>query len=451
MSDPIHRSDTALGSLPIPRLLFKLALPATVSMMINALYNLVDAIFVGQAAGPLAIAALAVAFPVQQIIVAIGQMFGQGAASIVSRALGARQADEAAFTAGSAMTISFLTIAALAALAGLNLDAVLRIFGADAAVVPYGHAYLKWILVGAPFVTVAMTGNNLLRAEGKMTVAMTTMMVGAVLNIILDPIFIFALGMGVEGAGLATAISQIAAFLTVMVYYSTGRSVLNIKPRHFRPRLDLVRSSTILGFPIFVRQGANSVIATLINNLLIIYGTAISVAVYGTVNRLLMFMFMPMFGMVQAFQPMVGYNYGARSFDRVRQTIRVTVLAICVYGAVATALLFAFPHVLFRLFTSDGGLIDQGVPALRLIVSMLPFIGIQIVGAGFFQSTGHARPALALGMLRQIILLIPLVLILPRFYGLVGIWIAFPIADLLSTIVTAIVLARTTQKLRDES
>lgn len=443
------RSDAALGTLPIPKLLVRLAMPATFSMMINALYNLVDAIFVGQAAGPPAIAALAVAFPVQQIILAFGQMYGQGSASIVSRMLGARRAESAADAAGSAITATFVTIAVLAFAARTNLDVVLRLFGADGEVVPFGRDYLKWILLSAPFVAMAMTGNNLLRAEGKMTAAMTTMLVGALLNIVLDPIFIFGLGMGVEGAGLATAISQMAAFLTMSWFYASGRSILGLRLQHLRPIPRFVRESATLGLPIFVRQGANSLIATLVNNTLLIYGSAVSVAVFGTINRLLMFMFMPMFGMLQAFQPMVGYNFGAGNFRRVRQALFVTGAAVTVYGTVATVVLMTIPNLLFRLFTSDAELIRQGVPALRTVIMMLPLIGLQVMGAGFYQSTGHARPALILGLLRQVLLLIPLIIILPLFYGVRGVWVAYPVADLTATVVTAAMLLRAARALAD--
>ncbi len=443
----MKHTDEALGTEPILPLLIRLALPAMFSMFINALYNLVDAIFVGQAAGPVAIAALAIAFPVQQIVLAFALMLGQGTASIVSRALGARRRDTAASAAGTAFTASVALVAILTVLSITFLDGVLRIFGATAEVIPYGRDYLGIIMLSAPLLAATILANNLLRAEGKPTVAMKTILIGAVLNIILDPIFIFGLDMGIRGAAIATAISQTVSFVYALWFFASGRSGLEVRLHHLIPQVRLMRESAALGLPIFVRQAANSVIATLINNLLAIYGTAVSIAVYGTINRLLIFMFMPMFGMVQAFQPVAGFNYGAGLMSRVRQTVKITLISLGLYGTVAATLMMVFPHFLFRLFTTDVRLVNEGVPALRYIVAMLPFIGIQIVGASFFQSIGKARPAVILGLLRQVIMLIPLVILLPLFLGVTGIWIAFPVADLVATVVTALVLMRGVQGL----
>lgn len=439
-------SDTRLGTEPIGRLMVSLAIPATISMAVNALYNLVDAIFVGQAVGPVAIGALAVAFPLQMIILATAQTFGIGAASIVSRALGAGDRERAAHAAGGAFGFAVLTVGAIALLVGSSLDAVLVLFGASPEIVPYGRDYLQPILISAPLVAGAMSANALLRAEGRMKVAMTTMLVGQGLNIILDPIFIFGLQMGIRGAGIATAIGQTSAFTFVLWFYLSGRSGLPLKLRHLIPGRRLLGESVALGLPVFLRQGSTSLIAVLINNILNTLGGTLSIAVYGTVNRLMLFMLMPMFGLVQAYQPLVGYNHGARLSSRVRETNRIAMLMITGYAIVAVGLMELFPQPLIRLFTTDEALIAAGIPALRIVIAMLPAVGIQIIGASFFLSIGRAVPALILGLLRQVLLLIPLVLILPRFFGVTGVWLAFPTADFVSTVVTALVFAAATRQ-----
>lgn len=436
------RSDDALGTEPVQRLLIRLAAPAMFSMFVNALYNLVDAIFVGRADGPVAIAALAIAFPVQQIILAVALMIGQGGASIVSRSLGAGNREDAARTAGTAFALSMAITALVSLVALRRLDTVLVLFGATGEIMEPGTDYLSFILLTAPLLSGTIVANNMLRAEGNPKAAMVIILTGAVLNILLDPVLIFLLRMGIRGAAIATAISQTVAFLLAFWFFAAGRSGLQIRWRHLVPRVSLARDTLTLGIPVFIRQAANSVIATLINNMLAIYGTAVSIAVYGTINRLLIFMFMPMFGMIQAFQPVVGYNFGAQKLQRVRQTVSITVVSLVGYGSIAAGIMFLFPAPLFRLFTTDTRLVEEGIPALRFIVAMLPFIGVQIVGAGYFQSTGHARPAIILGLLRQVLLLIPLVVTLPLFLGVTGIWIAFPASDLVATAVTALVLIR---------
>lgn len=445
----MNNTDSQLGTEPILPLLFRLALPAMFSMFINALYNLVDAIFVGQAAGPNAIAALAIAFPVQQIILALALMIGQGTASIVSRALGAGDRRRAAEAAGTAFMAALLSTGVLSLISIRYLEHVLILFGATSEIISYGRDYLGIIMLSAPLLAVTIVANNILRAEGKPTIAMNILLIGALLNIALDPILIFVLDMGIRGAAVATAVSQGVAFLYVFSFFVRGRSGLALQWKDLLLKNVFVQESALLGLPIFIRQGANSVIATLINNLLAVYGTAISIAVYGTINRLLIFMLMPMFGMLQAFQPVAGYNFGAGQMKRVEDTVKITLLSLVIYGSGAAALMMVFPRALFRLFTNDMPMIQEGVPALRLIVSMIPFIGVQIIGATFFQSIGHARPAVVLGLLRQVFLLIPLVILLPRLLGVMGIWVAFPISDLTATVVTALVLYRSLQNIID--
>lgn len=445
----MNNTDSQLGTEPILPLLFRLALPAMFSMFINALYNLVDAIFVGQAAGPNAIAALAIAFPVQQIILALALMIGQGTASIVSRALGAGDRRRAAEAAGTAFMAALLSTGVLSLISIRYLEHVLILFGATSEIISYGRDYLGIIMLSAPLLAVTIVANNILRAEGKPTIAMNILLIGALLNIALDPILIFVLDMGIRGAAVATAVSQGVAFLYVFSFFVRGRSGLALQWKDLLLQNVFVRESALLGLPIFIRQGANSVIATLINNLLAVYGTAISIAVYGTINRLLIFMLMPMFGMLQAFQPVAGYNFGSGQMKRVEDTVKITLLSLVIYGSGAAALMMVFPGALFRLFTNDMPMIQEGVPALRLIVSMIPFIGVQIIGATFFQSIGHARPAVVLGLLRQVFLLIPLVILLPRLLGVMGIWVAFPISDLTATVVTALVLYRSLQNIID--
>ena len=434
--------DEMLGTMGIGKLLMKLSIPAMIGMLVNALYNVVDTIYLGRGVGPLAIGGLTVAFPFQMIVMAIGLTIGVGAASVISRSLGAGNREKAYHTAGTALLLA-VVIGLLMTLGGaLFLDNLLRLFGASDTIMEYARSYLSVVLVGIPLISFSMTSNNIVRSEGKAMIAMISMLIGTGMNIILDPVFIFLLHLGIKGAAAATVISQGLSFLFLFFFFVTGKSSLKLKPHHLVPDFRLFKEILLIGLPVFVRQAGGSVFAVIMNNVLLVYGGDYAISTFGIINKLMMFTLMPIFGVVQGFQPIAGYNYGAGKFDRVQKSIKASVGAATIIASFSFIGMMIFPGFLIRMFTTDETLLAMAVHALRRVVIFIPFVGLQIVGATFFQAMGKALPSLILGMTRQIIFLIPLVLILPHFLGLDGVWLSFPGADIGAVSVTLFWLLR---------
>ncbi len=430
-------ADTDIGAL-----LWRLSIPATVGMAVMATYNLVDAIFIGRGVGTLGLAGLAICFPVQLIVMAVGQLIGMGGASIISRALGAGDEARAHRAFGNALTLAFLSAAILTTGGLVFLDDLLRIFGATEEILPYARDYLSVILWGTAFRCYAMSHNNIIRSEGRAKVAMTVMLIGAGVNIALDPIFIFGLDMGMRGAALATVLAQACTTTFIVIYFASGRSSLSMRLSDLRLSAPIVRETLAVGASSAGRMVAGSAVAITLNRTLGHYGGNIAIATYGILNRLLHFAFMPMLGFSQALQPVAGYNYGARQFDRAKRALRISSVRSTVFAVGAFGVLIVFARPLIQLFTRDRELIELSVTALRTIALALPVVGIQMMGATMFVALGRAGPALFLTLSRQIIFLIPLVLVLPLVMGLNGVFVAFPIADVLATAVTVIMLAR---------
>ena len=423
-------------------LLLKLSLPATVGMVVNALYNIIDTIFIGQGVGYLAIGGLTIAFPIQMVIMAVAQMIGIGAASDISRSLGAKDIERADHIAGNSFFVVGLLGILTCILGLLFIDPLLRIFGATDALLPYAKEYMTVILIGSIYFPFVVSTNNLIRAEGNAKAAMLAMLIGTLLNIVLDYIFIFPLDMGIRGAALATILSQFASLVYVLFYIYGGQSTLKVKLHHLKPDWPIIRETLSVGFPAFARQVAGSLVAIVINNSLIFYGGEIAISVYGAINRIIMFLFMPLFGVIQGMQPIAGYNFGAKNMPRVKEVVRLSILVTTVIAGISVVLGELFPASILGLFSREATLVQHGVLPLRIVISLVPIIGVQIVGAALFQSLGKPVPALVLSLLRQVLLFIPLVLILPRIYGLglLGIWIAFPLSDLFSTLITLVLL-----------
>lgn len=434
-----------LGEESISKVLFKLSVPATIGMIVQALYNLVDTIFVGRALGPESvqgIAGITIAFPIQMIIMGVALTIGIGSASIISRSLGAKDYRRADITLGNAISAILVLSLLVTVLGTIYIVPLLKLFGATDTILPFAYDYTRIILYGTIVFAFSMTVNNIVRAEGNAKVAMLTMVISAGLNIILDPIFIFGLGMGIKGAAIATVISQAVSAIYLVHYFSSGMSSLNFHVGDLMPHPDVFMETISIGASSFARSASSSLMVIVINNVLAIYGGDIPIAVFGVVNRLFMFTFMPMIGIVQGLQPIVGFNYGAKNFERVVSSTSLAIKITTVISIAGFLLLFLFPSQMFSIFTTDQQLIDAGKSATRIMVLALPFVGFQIVGASIYQTLGKARPAFILSISRQVLFLIPLVLILPHFFQLNGVWIAFPISDGLSFLVTFIMLAK---------
>ncbi|MBS4537662.1 MATE family efflux transporter [Clostridium sp. D2Q-11] len=440
-----------LGSAPVGKLLLKFSIPAIVGMLVNALYNTIDRIYIGRKVGELGIAGITIGFPIMIIIMAFGMLIGIGATSLISIKLGEDKKDEAEKILGNGTFLLIIIALIVSALGLIFLNPLLKLFGASETVLPYSKAYLQIILAGSVFQTIGFGMNNFIRAEGNPKIAMFTMLIGAVLNIILDPIFIFVFDMGVRGAAIATILSQAVAAIWVLSYFFGGRSTLDIHISNFKLELPVVGKILAIGSAPFLMQVASSGITALLNNNLQTYGGDTAIAAFGIINSITMFILMPIFGINQGAQPIIGYNYGAKQYDRVKSALKLAILAatsITVTGYVATRL---FPKQLISLFgKGDMNLVNMATEGITIFLFMLPIIGFQIVSSNYFQAVGKPKHAMFLSLSRQVLFLIPAILIIPRFLGLKGVWMAAPVADSLSSLVTGVWIMLEIRKLNND-
>lgn len=428
-----------LGEGSIPKLLIKFSIPAIIGMVVTALYNVVDRIFVGQGVGSKAIAGIGVGFPFMILMMGFGMLTAFGATALISIRLGEHKKEEAELILGNAVLLLVGVYFILSVIGLIFIDPLLRLFGASSEILPYAREYLRIILYGGVFSGIAFGMNHMIRAEGSPRFAMVTMLLGALLNTILDPIFIFVFHWGIAGAAWATILSQAISAGWVVSYYLRGKSTLKIRRANFRLRPEIVRRILAIGSAPFALQVAASVVTIILNHSLVTYGGDLAISAINIVNSIAMLILMPIFGINQGVQPIIGYNYGARRFDRVKKALKLAIAAatsIVLLGFILTQF-FATPMI--RLFNAkDAELIRLGSHALRVFLIMLPLIGMQIVSSNYFQATGKPKQAMVLSLSRQVLFLIPALLILPRFFGLEGVFWAGPASDLLSSIVTAI-------------
>lgn len=419
-------------------LLMKLSTPAMVGMLVMALYNLVDTIFIGRGVGSLGIAGVSIVFPLQLLAMAFAQIFGVGGGSVISRALGEGNFEKAENILKNVFVSSIITGFILTLVGYVFGREILYLFGAEEDIIGYSYEYLFNILPGVVFITFAMSGNNTIRSEGNAKVAMLTMLVSAILNSILDPIFIFYLNWGIKGAAYATVLAQVMSAVVVFYYYFTGKSEIKINNYNFVPQWKYIREILSIGMSAFARQAAGSVMAMILNRSLQFYGGSIAIAAFGVLNRLSMVAFMPIFGIVQGMQPVTGYNYGAKNYDRVIKTIYVSVAITTVLCFISMAIIRYFPEALISIFNKDKDLMKVALDAIEIVTITMPLIGTQMIAAGLYQALGKAIPAFILSMTRQILFFIPLVLILPKYFNLAGVWASFPGAEILAFLLCAV-------------
>lgn len=434
-------SAAELEKQSIRKLLIKQAIPASVGILFMTVNILIDTIFVGRWIGSLAIAALSVVMPLTFFISSLGMAIGVGGSSVLSRALGAGDKDKAINVFAHQVVMTF-GLSSLFVVAGLLFsDEILYAFGANGAILEPAREFFTPILIAVPFQALCMMGNNVIRAEDKSKHAMAAMILSAVANIVLDILFIKVFGWGIFGASLATGLSFFVCFLYILWFF-IYRSELLPSFRHFAWHRKIAGEITSLSFVTFARQGVISILAVLLNHTLFSYGGEHAVTVYGIISRMLMFMLFPVLGMTQGFLPVAGYNYGAENFGRVRASIRLSILYAGALAIVIFAVILIFAKPITAIFTTDPEVIRDTPGALRWVFAASPIIAVQLIGAAYFQAAGKATKALMLTLSKQGFFLIPLVLILPRFFGIFGVWIAFPIADVLSTIVTGVFLKK---------
>ena len=426
---------SALGSKPVGKLLVGQAVPASIGFLVMSIYGIVDTIFVGKWVGSLAIAAITVVIPISFLISSIGMAIGIGGASVISRSLGSDNKPKALLAFGNQIALT-ISLAVIIMILGFCFQApILKLFGGRGDILAPASVYFRGILLGIPFLAWAMMSNNVMRALGAPKMAMFVLLVPAVLNIILDPIFIVAFDWGLAGAAWATAFSYVAsAGFAVWFFFFSGRSELRITPMQLILKWSMVREIFSIGIVTLARQGTISLLAIVLNNSLFTYGGELAVSVYGIINRMMMLVNFPVIGITQGFIPIAGYNYGAKQWSRVRAVIRLAIR----YGTGIASLLcigiLIFAHLLANIFTNDAALMDASPMAIRIAFMATPFITLQLISSAYFQAIGKPIPALLLTLTKQGFFLIPLILILPSFWGLNGIWIAFPIADTLSAV-----------------
>ena len=448
----MNKKSTALGTKSISSLLIQQAVPASIGILVMSLNMIVDTIFVGRWIGPLAISAITVVIPVTFFIAAIGLAVGIGGSSVLSRALGSGDDDKALRVFGNQITLTFLVSGLLAILGLVFQNTLIEFFGADDSFKDMALTYYRIVLYGIVMLAMCMMGNNVIRAEGKPKFAMYAMILPAIGNIGMDYLLINVLGYGMEGAAWATFASYAVCFAFI-VWFFIFKSELRIVPKCLVLTRTIVSEISGLSSVTLARQGVISVLTILLNNVLINYGDALDVASYGIISRMLMFALFPVIGVTQGFMPIASYNYGANQYARVRETIKTSILYAGGLALAIFIIIMMVPDFFVSWFISDSNAQAQAVAdnkvlmertpnALRTVFAATPVIVIQLIGAVYFQAIGKAIPALLLSLTKQGFFLIPLILILPNFFGVWGVWIAFPIADVLSTVVTGYFLRR---------
>lgn len=422
----------------ISSLLWKFSLPAIAGMLAGACYNVIDSIFVGQGVGMIALTAVTIAFPIMTFLMAIGMLIGIGAGAMVSISLGRHQIEEAEAILGNALMMAVIFIIPAVVIVLHFLDPLLTgLMGATPAVLPYAHDFVSIILIASVFLHIGFGLNNVIRAQGNPKTALATQIVSAAVTIVLDYVFIFIFHWGIKGAAIATAIGQGSSAVWVLAFFISGRGVLRLKLRHLKPRLAVMKKIAAIGVAPFSMQLSMSAVMVMLNWLVLGLGGDTAVAAYGIVGRVLMLAIMPVIGIAQGAQPIIGYNFGARHPRRVVDTVILAAKAATAVCCIAFLVVELFAGDIVRLFGGSADMLGIGQRALRIFAAALPVIGLQIICTNYFQAVGKAVYAIVFSLLRQFIVLVPAAYLLARAFGLTGVWIAGPTADLVSVVITA--------------
>lgn len=437
-----------LGAEPVGKLLRQYAIPAIIAMTASSLYNMVDRIFIGQGVSALAISGLAVTFPLMNLAAAFGSLVGVGASTLISVKLGQRDYKTAQQILGNVLVLNTIIGVVFMLFALLFLDPILLFFGASEQTIGYARDYMIIILLGNPITHIYLGLNSVLRSAGHPQKAMYATIMTVVLNSILDPLFIFGFKWGIQGAAIATILSQLVALLWQFKLFSNKDELLHFHRGIFHLRRRIVFDSLAIGMAPFMMNLAACFIVILINNGLKSHGGDLAIGAYGIVNSVAFLFVMIVMGLNQGMQPIAGYNYGALQMNRVIGVLRKTIFyatLITTAGFLAGELV---PRLIVRIFTPDETLTDLAVYGMRITVMFFPLVGFQMVVSNFFQSIGMAKKAIFLSLTRQVIFLIPFLLILPHFWGITGVWASLPAADFVAFVVAAIMLVSQIRKFK---
>jgi putative MATE family efflux protein len=432
-----NKNRDAFGTQPLGRLLRDQAIPASAGILVMSIYGIVDTIFVGLWVGSLGIAAITVVMPITFLIASIGMAIGVGGSSIVSRAFGEGNEDKAFRTFGNQVLLTISLGLFFVIIGFLFIEQILSLFGGRGDVQEPARIYFSIVLLGVPFLAWGMMSNNVIRAEGYPRIAMFVIMIPAVVNIILDPVFIIYLDMGIAGAAWATTISYLSSAIFATWFFLFGDSQMSLSKKFVKPDFPIIREISSLGSVTFARQGTISILSIVLNNSLFIYGGEMGLSIFGIIGRLLMFANFPVLGITQGFIPIVGYNYGAKLMDRVTKLIKLSIVTATSISFGIFVVIMTFTPQIISVFTNDLELIERTTPALRWVFLATPLLAVNLLGSAYFQAIGRRGPALILSLSKQGFLLIPLVLVLPLLFGIDGIWYSFPIADIGAALITA--------------
>lgn len=433
-----------LGDAPIGKLLLQYSIPAIIGMVVNALYNIVDRMFIGNIPdiGSLAITGVGITMPIMTIVLAFGMLIGIGTTANISLNLGKGNRTTAEKLLGNAFTLSIIVGLAIAITGTIFANPILNLFGASENTLFYAKEYIGIILLGCTFNILSFALNSTVRADGNPKMSSITMVIGCGANIILDYLFIFVLNLGVKGAALATIISQAITFFIILYYYTAGNSNLKLKIENFKLKKHLVTMTFAIGIAPFATQIANSLVQVIANNALKTYGNDLAIGAMTVISSLNIIFMMPIFGINQGCQPIIGFNYGAKKYERAKEAFKYATIAACVICIIGFVSIQCFPTQIISLFNNDPELTTLAIKGIRIYLLMMPVVGINIVATSYYQSIGKAKISMFVSLLRQVILLIPFTIILPKFIGLDGVWAAGACADSLSVIITLVLLKK---------
>jgi len=446
--DNSKQATLELGTKPVGKLLMQYALPAIAAMTAASLYNMTDSIFIGQGCGALAISGLAVTFPLQNLAAAFGAGVGVGASTCISVKLGQKDYATAERVFGNAFTLNVIIGVAFSIISLLFLDPILRFFGASDATLPYAREYMVITLAGNAISHMFFGMNAILRAASKPRSAMMASIMTVVLNAILSPIFIWPLHMGIRGAALATIIAQFCVLMWQLRIFSNPQCIVHFKRGIYRPVKHIIKNIIAIGMSPFAMNVCSCIIIIFINNALTHHGGDLAVGAFGICNKIVFIFVMINMGMNQGMFPIAGYNYGAHNYDRLITVLKYTmVIAFCI-TTLGWIVAQTLPYECARLFTTDETLIKIAERAIRITMLVFPVVGIQMVCTGFFQSIGKAKVSMLLSLSRQLLFFLPMLLILPNFYQVDGVWMAQPISDVISVVVAVVMLTNYIKKLK---
>ena len=430
----------ALGTENVGKLLMQYAIPAIIAMTASSLYNITDSVFIGHGVGSLALSGLAITFPLMNLAAAFGALVGVGASTLLSVRLGQKDYETANNILGNVFILNLIFGIAYSVVVLIFLKPILYFFGASENTLPYAYDFMQILLCGNVVTHMYFGLNALLRSSGHPKKAMYATIFTVAINLVLNPLFIFVFGWGIRGSAFATVTSQVIVLMWQIHLFSDKNNFIHLKKGIYRLRKNIVRDSLSIGMAAFLMNAASCVIVILINRGMIKTGGDLAVGAYGIVNRVAFLFVMIVMGVNQGMQPIAGYNYGAGLYSRVMDVLKKAIIIATIVMAAGTLIVELFPHAVASVFTSDDMLIDQAVMGLRFVFCLYPLVGFQMVSSAFFQSIGKPTKAILLSVTRQVLFLIPCLLILPHFWGVEGVWVSLPIADALSILVSSMLL-----------